>query len=344
MGRRFCVRCGKKESKENPIIDGLCPECFVRERTILKLPSKIKLTVCPVCGAVYLHGRWEHVGGGAEDAIKWYVLGSLVKRSTVYPGVEVVDVEVRDVSSGIVTMVVKGRFGEAILTQEVSTHLEVENRLCPACVKSRGGDYEAILQIRTLAPTRFHVMRAVGERLARIKMFRESIVEIKEGREGVDIKMNNQAACRYVANLLRREYAAKLIQTWENTGQLGNKRKCKLVISARLPGLMAGDIVEYEGEPAQVLKLKYGRVVIKSLITGKVRSLTHDEIWKGGVRYLSSKDYAIMEGRVLNYEGGRAVVQSVETGNIYFIKAPRLYSLGSRVKILIYKGKAYLLL
>jgi len=344
LGRRFCVRCGREESKDTPIIDGLCPECFVKERVILKLPSKIKVTVCPVCGATYLHGRWEHLGEDIKDIVRWYVLSTLVKRSTVYPGVEVVDVKVKELSSGMVTMLVKGRYGSASLVQELSTHLEVDKRLCPNCLKSRGGGYEAILQIRTLAPTRFNVMRAVGERLARVKTFRESIVEIKEGREGVDIKMNSQTACRYVANLLKKEYAAKLIQTWENTGQLGNKRKCKLVISARLPGLVAGDIVEYEGEPAQVIKLKYGRVVIKSLSTGKVRSLTHDEIWRGRIKYLSSKDYAILDGRVLNYEGGRAVVQSVDTGNVYFIRAPRLYSLGSRVKILIYKGKAYLLL
>ncbi len=344
MGRRFCVRCGREEGPDTPIIDGLCPKCFMKERGILELPTKIRVTICPICGALYIHGDWVRVGESVEDAIEYFINETIVKRHNIYPGLEDVKVKVVRMDSGMIHLRIMARYKDVSLSQDAVTHVELHKKPCPPCLRSRSGSYEAMLQIRTVAPVRFDVMRDIGNRLAKVKEFRESIVEIKEHKDGVDVKLSNQAIGRYVANILKREYAAKITMTWENTGYLGGKRRSKLTISARLPGLVSGDIIEYGGELAEVMKLKKGRVIIKRLSDGKVVSLRHDEIWKGDFRYLNEKDYAILDGRILNYEGGKAVVQATGSGNIYFIKSPRILNLGSRVKILIYKGKAYLLI
>jgi len=344
MGRRFCVRCGQEERPNAPIIDGLCPKCFIKERGILELPTKIKVTICPVCGALYIHGNWVHVGGDVERTVEYFINETIVKRHNIYHSLEDVRVRVLRIDSGIVRLRITARYKDVELSQDSATHIELQKKPCPMCLRSRSGSYEAMLQIRTIAPVRFDVMRNLGNRLARVKEFRESIVEIKEHKDGVDVKLSSQAVGRYIANILKKEYAAKITMTWENTGYLGRKRKSKLTISARIPGLISGDVVEYEGEPAEVMKLRKGRVIIKRLRDGKLLPLGHDDIWKGNFRYLHEKDYAILEGRILNYEGGKAVVQATGSGNIYFIRSPKILNLGSRVKILIYKGKAYLLI
>ncbi len=344
MGRRFCVRCGKEEGPDTPIIDGLCPKCFMKERGILKLPTKIRVTTCPMCGALYIHGNWIHVGENVEDAIEYFINETLVKRHNIYPGLEDVKAKVVRMDSGVIHLRIMARYKGVRMTQDAVTHVELHKKPCPLCLRNRSGSYEAMLQIRTVAPARFDVMRGIGNRLAKVKEFRESIVEIKEHKDGVDVKLNNQAIGRYVANILKREYAAKITMTWENTGYLGGKRRSKLTISARLPGVVSGDIIEYGGEPAEVMRLKKGRIIVKRLSDGKIMTLRHEDLWRSGFRYLDEKDYAVLDGRILNYEGGKAVVQATDSGNIYFIKSPRILNLGSHVKILIYKGKAYLLI
>ncbi len=343
MCGRFCVRCGASEADDNPIIDGLCPKCFVKERTILKLPSKIRLVVCPICGSVYIRGKWE-LSNDEREALEKYIMSSAIKRSNVYPGFNIVSVKVTDWFSGYAKLRVKALYGGVELDQVTGTYVEVIKRVCPACLRSRGGGYEAILQIRGLGPLRLQIMSELSRRLMKIRRFRESIVEVKEHKEGVDVKLSDQSVCRFIANLLKRDYAAKIIMTWENTGRLGGRRKGKLIISARLPCLLEGDLIEFNGVPAQVTGVTQGRVIIKRLSDGRTLSLNHDMLWKEGIRYLSEKDYALIDGRILNYEGGKAVVQSVKSGNIYYIRPPRMYDIGSAVKVLIYKGKAYLLI
>lgn len=344
MARKFCVRCGVEEGPGTPIIDGLCPKCFVKERPLLKLPSKLSVTVCSSCGAVYVGGQWDNPGSSLEEAVEYYMNRTLVKRTTVYPGLEDVRVEVESISSGKVYYRVTGKYGGVTLAQNGVAYLKVVRKLCPVCSTVKYGKYEATIQIRTEGPPRLEVFREVGRRVSRIKEFEQSVVEIKEDKNGVDLKMKDQSSARYIATILRKEFAAKIKQTWKDYGYVSGKKYGKLTISVRLPGVLAGDIIEYEGAPAVVLGIKQGRVIIKRLSDGKVMGLSHDDLWVKGFKFLTSKDYAIIQGRVLNYEGGKAVVQAEESGNILYIQAPKIFDLGEPVKILIYKGKTYLLI
>ena len=344
MGRRFCVRCGREEDEQNPIIDGLCPQCFVKERYILKLPSKVTVTVCPVCGSVYVGGVWERQGGGVEDAVELFINRSLIKRSTVYPGISDVRVEVLKLSSGKAFLKVIGFYRKVRLEQDAEIYVDLRKQLCPTCASIRGEKTEATIQIRMEGEVRPEILRKVGNRVGRIRGIHDGIVEIKEDRNGVDIKLNDVSLARQIASMLRKEFSARIKQTWKDSGYVGGKRHGKLTISVRLPGMMRGDIVEFAGSPAVVTGVGKGYVSIRMLDTGRSVRLTHDDLWKRGVRILTEKDYAVIEGTLVNYEGGRAVVQAISSGNVFYVKAPAIFDLGDRVKILIYKGNHYLLI
>ncbi|HDO19475.1 MAG TPA: hypothetical protein ENG74_01980, partial [Thermoplasmatales archaeon] len=53
--KSFCVRCGKET---DALIDGLCPRCYSLRGNFSSIPTRLRLTVCPICNSVKYRGRW----------------------------------------------------------------------------------------------------------------------------------------------------------------------------------------------------------------------------------------------------------------------------------------------
>ncbi len=344
MGRRFCVRCGKVESEDTPIINGLCPECFIKERYLIKLPHKFSITVCSGCGSLYIKGKWVYVGFDENEIIRYYISNALIKRDTVYP--EATDVSIDEVNYAPDRTLVKvsAAVGGVRLSQELITEVVIRRRLCPRCIKIKTGSYEALIQIRYEGGNVDRELeRKILNHLSRFGRLIESISEIKSVKDGLDIKVLNQGVARQVANIIKREFGAKITQSWEDAGYVSGKRHSKLTISLRLPALRRGDIIEVGNDLNVVDDVSKGRLVIRRLKDWKIIKLSYEELWSLGFRRLSLKDYSLVSGKILNYEGGKAVIQEVTSGAIYYVRLPLLKDLGSDVTLLIYKGKAYLL-
>jgi len=346
MGRRFCVRCGREEEPGNPIINGLCPKCFVKERSIINLPNTVKVTVCPVCGSVYCRGTWLRLGEDAKKILEYIINNYYLTsgRNAVYEGFTDVHVKVVNIDDGRAYLIVEGTYKGGKVSHECSIDVKFEKKLCPRCVSIRGRHFEAIIQIRSEAPMRREIIDRLTTALSRIRGLGEYVVEVKEYKEGLDIKLISQSVARHLASVLKREFAAKITQTWKNSGYISGRKHSKLTISVRLPGLVRGDIVDVGDELAVVINIGQGRVVLKKLSDGSILRLNHSAFWEKGVKLLTSKDYAVMNAIVLGYEGGKAVVQGEESGNLHYITAPKLFKPGSRVKVLIYKGRTYLMI
>ena len=346
MGKRFCVRCGLEEGPDNPIIDGLCPRCFIKERSIIKLPSIIKIIACPVCGSIYYKGSWVKLGINMSEILEYLINNYYLMsgRDTIYSGFTDVNVKVANIDEGRAYLIVEGTYKESRISHEYAVDVRIEKRLCPKCTSVRGKHFEAIVQIRSEAPMRREITDKLALALSKIRGLEENIVEIKEYREGVDIKLVSQSIARHLANILKREFAAKITQTWKDSGYVSGRKHAKLTISVRVPGLIEKDVVEVNDELAVVISIKQGKIVLKKLSDGSVLRLDHSSLWEKNVRLLTPKDYAVLNAIVLGYEGGKAVVQAEESGNVYYITAPKLFKPGSRVKILIYKGRTYLMI
>ncbi len=344
MGRRFCVRCGVEEDENTPIIDGLCPKHFVEERRIVSFPSKITIVVCPSCGSVLVGNDWLPTDGSIAKALEIYINKALVKRSSIYPGFTDVEVNVDKVVSDKAFYRVKGRYGKHVLEQDGTLLFEVKHKLCPICSSIRNESYEATVQIRSEGPPRYEVFRRIADRVTELKEF-SNVVKIEESHDGVDLRVRDPSSARLIASVLKKEFSAHVKQTWKDYGYLGGKKHGKLTISARVPGLLPGDVVVFDEDLYTVVGLsRKGIIFLRRLSDGRMLSVKRDELWSKGFQVLTGKDYAIVEGRLLNYEGGKAVVQAVDSGNIYYVSSPKILDLGSRVKILIYKGIPYLLI
>ncbi len=346
MGRRFCVRCGSEEGPDNPIIDGLCPKCFINERSIIKLPNIIRIIICPLCGSVYYKGSWTRLGSDLSEVLEYLINNYYLTsgRDAVYDGFTDVSVKVINIDEGKAYLSVKGVYKGTEISHDYAINIRVVKRLCPKCTKVRGKHFEAVVQIRSEVPIRPEVVEKISLVLSRTRGLEGNIVEVKEYRDGVDIKLLSQSVARHLANILRREFAAKIIQTWKDSGYISGKKHAKLTISVRVPGLLEGDIVEVDDVLAVVTSVKQGRVVLRRLDNGGQLRLDQSNLWEKNVKLLTPKDYAVLDAIILGYEGGKAVVQAEESGNVYYITAPRLSKPGTRVKILIYKGRTYLMI
>jgi len=343
MGRRFCVRCGAEERDDLPIIDGLCPKHFLEERRILELPSKVFITMCPSCGSVKVSNVWVPTDGSVTHALETYMNKALIRKRRVYPGFTDIKIRVKGLISDKAVVEVSGRYKGVILRQELQVGFEIDRRLCPICSSVRNESYEAIVQVRTEGPPREEVFRRVAERIIRMHEFRD-VVKVEESREGIDLKFRSVSSARAVSSLLRSEFSARIKQTWKDYGFIRGRKHGRLTVSARIPSLMRGDIVEVGDSLMRVADVRSnGAFVLKDLSTGSLKELGHDDLWVKGFKLLTSKDYGLITGRIINYEGGKAVIQT-DSGGIYYIRPPKILDLGSSVEILIYKGRQYLLL
>lgn len=154
MLKRFCYRCGAIESEDNPIINGLCLNCLLKEKTLVSVKANQKIIVCPVCGSYLIGSSWYPGSDDPDETIRW--LAERVIEQSIAPveparEVEVVDLSVRKARGGkyVADVTVELDVVGKKVRQTVTVPLNVEKRVCPKCLMKSGGDYEATLQIRS---------------------------------------------------------------------------------------------------------------------------------------------------------------------------------------------------
>ena len=308
---RFCVRCGAEEKEGFPIIDGLCPRCFVKERKIVELPHKIEVTLCPSCGSTLIRGKWVFISDSVEEVVETIINEVFIKRANTYPGFEGVSAEVKELTDTTAHIIVTGSYKGALVSQEMLINVLVKKRLCPRCMKIKSGHFEAEMQIRTMAPLRGEWSRRFVSDVQGMRRLQESVVDVKEVKNGVDVKVLDQRAAMKLANYLKRVFGARVVSTWKDAGYRSGKKHSKLTVSVKLPGLIEGDVIELGGRLAVVIAFYGSKMVVRYLDTGEEATIGLQRAWTEGLRYLTEKEYAIKE------EGGK--------------------------RYLLYKGRAYIM-
>ena len=69
----FCVKCGREMDSDG--VNGLCMECYLGGRTMMRLPHHTDLERCTNCGEYRFGERW--VAMSLEDAVEETALGSM---------------------------------------------------------------------------------------------------------------------------------------------------------------------------------------------------------------------------------------------------------------------------
>ncbi len=237
LPKRFCVKCGIEESEDNPIIDGLCLNCLLKERRIVEIHSIIKVNYCKVCGAVQLHGKWTEPLD-FDSAVIRVIESYLEKPRGLYSYVEkpyVSNIEFLTKSSW--STHVRVEISAFIASRKVSQKYDVVIRLnptiCPRCIMRRSGDYTVLVQLR--APKNllrdFRQFIKVAEKHIPEEVAL-NIVDIIDKGNNVDILFYEKGAANKFVSILKHFGNFKEKRSFEEVGidRHGKKRR-RTVIS-----------------------------------------------------------------------------------------------------------------
>ena len=202
---RTCARCGVESSV---LIRGLCPRCFAEVYGVARLPGEVRVEVCRYCGAVRLGHRWVPSGGTFEGALEavldWLSRG--LKRVEPLVGVELAGYRLLTQANWTTRLVVRlrGRTPEgAAVEAEAPLTVRLVPSICPRCKTVVSGEYQVLVQVRAGRRWRGELGRLVEEAIARAGVGGD-VIEVIEGRDGVDAYLTHRGAASRLISALRR--------------------------------------------------------------------------------------------------------------------------------------------
>jgi NMD protein affecting ribosome stability and mRNA decay len=211
-----------------------------------------------MCGA-YMVGKWQEAidkGAAAQEAAKAAVLSALRVAKFTDAGVEFVRpeeakgvdlrFEVKPAAREVLVKVhASGKVHEAQckpIADSAHVIVAVKPTTCAVCSLVRAGHYEAILQVRgekkMPAEKLEKIRRALMSHADKVmkgdrKIF---ISKVEEKPEGLDFYLSSIGLGRSMAEILKNNFHAKVIETAKLIGQdRGGKRKFRVSVLARLP-------------------------------------------------------------------------------------------------------------
>jgi len=213
---RFCIRCGKQQKE---LIDSLCPKCYI-ELNKPKLPNKIILQICPKCKAVNYKGFWVKTDVPLTSLFKQLIFEKIKTPEQVKP-IEITSLELGKPARVCIKFKIKRKILEKCYN---IANIEIKKVTCPSCAAKSGRAWKAKVQLRGLPDTA----------LMMLKNF-QSIIEVKEVKNGFDILFANTEESKKYISLLKQKFKL-LIKT--STKQYGwnkakSKPKYKVIFSVR---------------------------------------------------------------------------------------------------------------
>ena len=248
----FCVKCG---IDCEDTINGLCLECFLNGRELMKLPHHVDLQRCTNCEEYYIRERWipmdeaDAVEETAISGISIIAEGELISVGTF--------ADKQDDRTFQVTIQADIGVGGRITDAECKTLVRLKNTVCKKCSRQLGNYYEATLQIRSGDKGLTDELRDETVRRVRDSVELQSktnrglfITKVKEVRGGVDIQLSSTSLARSLTKDLIEAYGAESQESASLVGQTSDGLDMyRLTFLVRLPSYHIGDILEMNGKP-----------------------------------------------------------------------------------------------
>ncbi len=289
--KRFCVKCGIEESIDTPIIDNLCPKCFIEVRGVIKPIDIIEIETCGICGAIRYNGRWFYPPTSEEArSIVKEIISSKIK---VVEGIEIasLNIDLERVVGGVVDIVLKVSIhGKASVDIRKAIPVKWRRSICTNCRRRLGKSYTAIVQLRYLNMDS-DVHRFIEEIS---KMFMDFISEIIETGNGFDIKVLDIHTATKIVEIARRRWRyIKIVETYGDVMRRSDgSRYAKKYISLRIINIRPGDYIVISGVPYTVVSID-GDTVRLLNSDGAEETMPMDALIKNYSRFRSRRKGSI---------------------------------------------------
>jgi nonsense-mediated mRNA decay protein 3 len=240
MEGEFCVVCG---ATGRPLTDGVCASCAADRSTLLSVPERGVVVICPHCGARKSGAKWERVGSSplltAED---------LAPFLRVHPEVGVRRVRWEEISAtgtvrelvGIADVIFRGAEREARVQLSVRT----EHQTCTDCSRKSGRYYTAVLQLRGGLERSNEKSPALHARLDGTWSqllnecrpdWRKAMSWREELPEGYDVFFTQTLAARAVAKVAKQKFRATIKESATLFGRKNGQDIYRVTFCVRFP-------------------------------------------------------------------------------------------------------------
>ncbi len=248
----FCVKCGKDC---DDTINGLCMECFLGDRPLMKLPHHVDLHRCTNCEEYEIRDRWVKMD--QYDAVEESTISAL----SLIDGAELISLgtiqDMQDERTYQVTVKADIGVNGVITEAEERTLVRLKNTVCKKCSRQLGNYYEATLQIRSGEKGLTEELRDETVRRVRDSVEAQSktnrglfITKVQEVVGGVDIQLSSISLARSLTKDLVDAYGAESKESASLVGMTSDGQEMyRMTYLVRLPAYHIGDVLEMNGRP-----------------------------------------------------------------------------------------------
>ena len=202
MSSKFCPKCGKKETKNNPLVPEICQECFSKNDPLLKNYKEQKIIICPSCDSFMDKNKWlPKLSNNKELNVKEIIKQILPEKLKFSSSVKITSTTIgfddsRFKKSGVIQVFValKGKINDIESKDEYTLPVRIEKSLCNDCKKSNSSYYEAIIQVRPKDDVLLDFIETDIKENSRI-----SVSKFEESKHGYDLYITSKS---YLKNIL----------------------------------------------------------------------------------------------------------------------------------------------
>jgi len=277
--KAVCPKCG------GPSTEGLCDLCALEATELLSCPERIEVTVCPVCGAKLVKGKWMP----SQVSVEELAYGVACSAICAHEGLSKPNLEVRMVKTGATRYIamadLKGTFRSMPAEARCQFEVRILSVACDRCSRMAGRYFESTIQIRASSrePTEREIevskkmaleMAEAGYKYGDQLSF---VQDIKKTKGGVDIILGSTQLGRQISKAISERFGGRITETSKLVGQRDGRDLCRSTILVRLPRFKLGDIIRFRGVDYEVEGFDGKRIYLTALKGGHKTVVTDEE-------------------------------------------------------------------
>jgi nonsense-mediated mRNA decay protein 3 len=276
----ICPRCGQ------PSLEGLCSACTLKSTRILSCPERVDVTVCPVCGAKLVKGRWLITERTAEELAYEATNDSLLVHGEIQDSDIDIQLAKRGATRYLARVRMKGSFRGISVEESCDIPVKIILSACDRCCRMAGKYFESTIQIRgssrpptiaeldmcrDLALSMTEASYRSGDQLAFVQ-------DIKETTGGLDLIIGSTQLARQIARAIFERYGGRTQESAKLVGKKDGNDLYRTTILVRFPNLKRGDIISSRGTLFEVTGFDCRKTLMTSLEGDRKTSLKEEDV------------------------------------------------------------------
>jgi len=317
----FCVECGIDGEIYK---DGVCINCYLKNKKFSKGPEILDLPVCVHCQGYKYKNTWKN------DLLN-DILKRIIKNNfEISKELQKVDINIgfNETPCGLeCTVYISGLIQEKEITEEHELLVRLRKTVCEVCSRQFGGYHEAIIQVRTekrkFSKEEIIDIQATVETMVENMQVKGNktlfIADIAKEHGGLDFYISDKNAAFTISKTLLDKYGGFIKQSATNTGMKDSKQIYKMTYLVRIPPYKKGDFIQIDEEYYQIKILQANKIKIINLSTWEVDSTDLKSLEKA--RILGGED-RVKEMIVVSQTKSELQLMDEKTYELYIIKKP----------------------